>query len=190
MPLAVNLKQRQHIAGVLASQNVMLVKLVSYRRGIVTVQARGSSRLLACKMALPGIFEHDENELKIEINTVRLVATELYVQDGCYNCLPWLSLHWQPGKTLSMVAEACDKGLISKADFIKIIINVCARFEALHAIGWVHGDVQPRHILIEKDQTVLVDWGLAHRLDDNEFPYQGAMVHFEAPEVARSLSEY
>jgi hypothetical protein len=75
MPLAINLKQRQHIAGVLASQNATLVKIVGCRRGIVTVQARGLSGLLACKMALPGIFEVDEKTgeiVEIETNNVDL----------------------------------------------------------------------------------------------------------------------
>ncbi len=189
MPLAVNLRQRQHIAGVLALQNGKLVKLLSYRRGIVTVQARSSCGLLACKIAMPGIFKEDEKELRIEIDTVRNVAPELYALHGDFDFLPWLSMHWQEGDTLAVFIKTWATGEMSNAELIALLIRVCARFEALHTLGWMHGDVQPRHILIEQDQIILLDWGLAHRLGDIEFPYQGAMVHFVAPEVARAQIE-
>ncbi|MFE0644328.1 protein kinase [Streptomyces sp. NPDC058877] len=60
----------------------------------------------------------------------------------------------------------------------------------LHRSGWVHGDVQPAHLIMGRAAATLIDLGLARggpvpvRWD---FPYKGCLVHYEAPEIARSV---
>ncbi|MFD7546359.1 protein kinase [Streptomyces sp. NPDC059816] len=106
-------------------------------------------------------------------------------QHGTWNVQPWregtdLHTHWashrQAGSTADLdtcTALACVKAL---AD--------------LHAQGWVHGDVQPAHLLIAPDRTHLIDLALARGgpvPTEHDFPYRGCLVHYEAPEIAHSV---
>ncbi|MFG3349244.1 protein kinase [Streptomyces sp. NPDC048018] len=60
----------------------------------------------------------------------------------------------------------------------------------LHRSGWVHGDVQPAHLIMGSAGATLIDLGLArggHVPARWDFPYKGCLVHYEAPEIARSV---
>ncbi|MGA5041681.1 protein kinase domain-containing protein [Streptomyces capoamus] len=60
----------------------------------------------------------------------------------------------------------------------------------LHKKGWAHGDVQPAHFIIGPDGTHLIDLALArggHVPEGYDFPFRGCLVHYEAPEIARSV---
>ncbi|EGX57165.1 hypothetical protein SZN_24118 [Streptomyces zinciresistens K42] len=60
----------------------------------------------------------------------------------------------------------------------------------LHAKGWAHGDVQPAHFIIGPERTHLIDLALArgsHVPEGYDFPFRGCLVHYEAPEIARSV---
>ncbi|QJS11134.1 protein kinase [Streptomyces argyrophyllae] len=60
----------------------------------------------------------------------------------------------------------------------------------LHGKGWAHGDVQPAHFIIGPDRTHLIDLALArggHVPEGYDFPFRGCLVHYEAPEIARSV---
>ncbi|MFE2290594.1 protein kinase [Streptomyces sp. NPDC059452] len=60
----------------------------------------------------------------------------------------------------------------------------------LHAMGWAHGDVQPAHFIIGPERTHLIDLALArggHVPEQYDFPFRGCLVHYEAPEIARSV---
>lgn len=60
----------------------------------------------------------------------------------------------------------------------------------LRAKGWAHGDVQPVHFIIGPERTHLIDLALArggHVPGSHDFPFRGCLVHYEAPEIARSV---
>ncbi|MFD3416407.1 protein kinase family protein [Streptomyces decoyicus] len=62
----------------------------------------------------------------------------------------------------------------------------------LHESGWAHGDVQPNHFVIGPTGTFLIDLALAQGGDVPEiydFRYRGCLVHYEAPEISRSILE-
>ncbi|MFE0101741.1 protein kinase [Streptomyces sp. NPDC059009] len=66
----------------------------------------------------------------------------------------------------------------------------CAEaLDRLHSDGWVHGDVQPAHLIVS-DGVRLIDLAFARggkvpALYD--FPYPGCLVHYEAPEISRNV---
>ncbi|MFE7114457.1 protein kinase [Streptomyces sp. NPDC057654] len=69
-------------------------------------------------------------------------------------------------------------------------LSCAAPLADLHAKGWAHGDVQPNHLLMDSACTWLIDLGLAsggHVSDAFDFPYRGCLVHYEAPEISRSV---
>ncbi|WP_188271349.1 MULTISPECIES: protein kinase domain-containing protein [unclassified Streptomyces] len=59
----------------------------------------------------------------------------------------------------------------------------------MHAVGWVHADVQPTNTLVTDDgRAVLVDYALACGPGGGRrLPYRGALTHTTAPEIADAL---
>ncbi len=56
--------------------------------------------------------------------------------------------------------------------------------------GWAHGDVQPAHFIVGPERTYLIDLALARggRVPEGyDFPFRGCLVHYEAPEISRSV---
>ena len=56
----------------------------------------------------------------------------------------------------------------------------------------IHGDIQPAHLVIGHTGTVLIDLALAHGGDISaayDFSYRGCLVHYESPEISRSVLE-
>ncbi|MEU3047952.1 protein kinase [Streptomyces sp. NPDC006984] len=70
-------------------------------------------------------------------------------------------------------------------------LSCAVALSGLHKMGWVHGDVQPAHLLLGKaGGAFLIDLALASggrvpRACD--FPYRGCLVHYEAPEVSAAV---
>lgn len=62
----------------------------------------------------------------------------------------------------------------------------------LHDRGWAHGDVQPNHFIVGPAGTRLIDVALAHGGEvpaAYDYRYRGCLVHYEAPEISRSVLE-
>ncbi|MFD9567564.1 protein kinase [Streptomyces sp. NPDC059994] len=60
----------------------------------------------------------------------------------------------------------------------------------LHARGWIHGNIRPAHLLLSDEKVAVIDLALAqgHVLPPAyDFAYPGCLVHYEAPEIARSV---
>ncbi|MEH0577302.1 protein kinase domain-containing protein [Streptomyces sp. B21-108] len=106
-------------------------------------------------------------------------------EHGTWNFQPW-----HEGPDLYTLWEPCRK----KGSAIKPHTSVarrCAEALAdLHVRGWAHGDVQPAHFIIGPERTHLIDLALARGGQvpkGYDFPFRGCLVHYEAPEIARSV---
>lgn len=108
-------------------------------------------------------------------------------EHGTWNIQPWHqgeSLYdlWQPHRA---------EGASSEPDLGEAL-SCAEAVAALHATGWAHGDVQPAHLIISPEGTALIDLALAHGGDipaAYDFGYRGCLVHYEGPEISRSVLE-
>lgn len=63
----------------------------------------------------------------------------------------------------------------------------------LHGRGVIHGDIQPTHILLDKEvsRSYLIDFGISSTLEcAKEGMYKGGMVHFDPPELAADILRF
>ncbi|MCX5050973.1 protein kinase [Streptomyces sp. NBC_00474] len=106
-------------------------------------------------------------------------------EHGTWNIQPWhegasLYEQWQPHRT----GEATEEPDLRDA-------LACAQtLSDLHSKGWTHGDVQPAHFILGAHGAALIDLALAHGgaiPEPYTFPYRGCLVHYEAPEISRSV---
>ncbi|MDQ3760564.1 MAG: hypothetical protein M3460_02345 [Actinomycetota bacterium] len=104
----------------------------------------------------------------------------------------WLALRWLDGITPHRLFTPARHGDDSPArrDSIRhAAIDIADRLVELHALGWLHADLQPAHILVGSATVHLIDFALAQGpyLLQSEVTYRGGMVHFTAPETAARI---
>jgi serine/threonine protein kinase len=78
------------------------------------------------------------------------------------------------------------QGVIDEAHALEIAIEVAEGLNAALGVGLVHGDVKPANILLDKQGICkLIDFGIAHSLDDKDGPEFLGTPYFVAPEIVR-----
>ncbi|MEU9407287.1 protein kinase [Streptomyces sp. NPDC048281] len=106
-------------------------------------------------------------------------------EQGTWNFQPW-----HEGPDLYQLWEPCRRPGSPITPHTSVVLGCVEALAELHAKGWAHGDVQPAHFIIGPERTHLIDLALArggHVPDGYDFPFRGCLVHYEAPEIARSV---
>ncbi|GAA2391519.1 protein kinase domain-containing protein [Streptomyces coeruleofuscus] len=106
-------------------------------------------------------------------------------EHGTWNFQPW-----HEGPDLYRLWEPCRSEDSSVAPHSSVALGCVEALAELHAKGWAHGDVQPAHFIVGPERTHLIDLALArggHVPEGYDFPFRGCLVHYEAPEIARSV---
>lgn len=104
----------------------------------------------------------------------------------------WLALRWLDGITPHQLYKPARHGDDSPAQRDRILratVDVIDRIASLHALGWLHADLQPAHILLDSSSVHVIDFALSqgpHPLP-SDVTYRGGMVHFTAPEIAAHI---
>ncbi|KND31556.1 protein kinase [Streptomyces acidiscabies] len=106
-------------------------------------------------------------------------------EQGTWNFQPW-----RDGPDLHRLWDTCRQPDATAEPDACVALSCVEALAELHAKGWTHGDVQPAHFIIGPDRTHLIDLALAHGGNvprGYDFPYRGCLVHYEAPEISRSI---
>lgn len=126
------------------------------------------------------------------LKEVGSLAGEIFVDAGEIDGTPFLVTRWLEGAVSSdkLAKQLLQEG--TEPDIARLILLAERMTESVarvHAAGWVHGDVQPAHFLVDPQTTVqLVDWALARRENRSDgHSHGGCLVHYAAPEVAASM---
>ena len=104
---------------------------------------------------------------------------------GTWNIQPW-----HEGPDLYRLWEPCRAQGSSIEPHTSVALGCVEALAELHAKGWAHGDVQPAHFIVGPERTHLIDLALArggHVPEGYDFPFRGCLVHYEAPEISRSV---
>jgi len=86
---------------------------------------------------------------------------------GESNGRPWIALQAIPGTDLRRVLET--RGALPEPQLRRAAERVASALAALHAAGWVHGDLKPENLRMDQEgRVVLIDLGFARRPGDSE----------------------
>lgn len=102
----------------------------------------------------------------------------------------WNFQPWHEGPDLYRLWEPCRKQGSSIKPQSSAALGCVEALADLHVRGWAHGDVQPAHFIVGPERTHLIDLALAQGGQvptGYDFPFRGCLVHYEAPEIARSV---
>jgi serine/threonine protein kinase len=175
---------------------------IADRRGSLVVRSKSSAGDLAIKIGIPpDANSHPSTPdafllVKRESEVLRLInhlKTTYLVASGVIDRLSisFLITKWTDGVPLLRNFRQCKKaGGDAKHLLDEGIRDLLAALEQLHRAGWCHGDIQPDHIISAADHrgAFLLDYALAHgKRTPTEITYKGGLVHFNAPEICRSL---
>ena len=176
------------------------IEIVSSRRGAIV--ARVSSSKDGAQYALKVSIESEENaysqntSIKHESNTLQALAEEsdnLYVDSHSSDDGTWLLIRWFGSLSSTDVAKTLrNDGLDkqkNKLGFINLALMLANKVEVCHKNGYLHGDLQPSHFIINGDRAILIDWAIAQKIDGDTLKYKGAFVHYAAPEIASEMLE-
>lgn len=175
-------------------------KLITDRRGSRVYRLRFSTGDLALKLASRNTDEQGVREAE------HLARREAAVLSCLHGFAPgylidsgdldgggsWLALRWLDGITphrLFTPARHGDDSPVRRGSILHTAIDITDRLAALHALGWLHADLQPAHILLGPTTVDLVDFALARGPYQfhPDVTYRGGMVHFTAPETAAHI---
>lgn len=176
---------------------VELIEPIVDRRGSLVLKVCRDGKIMALKGVDRSVSDtYDRDDL---IRREAIVLRELgnaaggqYVAHGSHPTYGmWLLLRWVEGETAS-AAGARIRTLDRKdicAEMRALFVSIAEAYSTLHQKGFLHGDVQAQHVLIEKisGQRIILDWGLARRIEGENPPYKGGFVHYAAPEIARGM---
>ncbi|MFF8649826.1 protein kinase [Streptomyces griseoluteus] len=102
----------------------------------------------------------------------------------------WNFQPWHEGPDLYQLWEPCRNRDSLIEPHTNDALGCVEALAELHAKGWAHGDIQPAHFIIGPERTHLIDLALARGglvPQGYDFPFRGCLVHYEAPEIARSV---
>ncbi|MEU0124082.1 protein kinase [Streptomyces albidoflavus] len=114
------------------------------------------------------------------------------IHDGKWAGGTWNAQPWHPGTSLYDLWAHHRTGERPPRPSFAEARACAAALAELHEQGWVHGDVQPAHLLLDGRGAALVDLSLAtggQVPPEVDFAYRGCLVHYEAPEIAQDVLE-
>ncbi|MGH3566853.1 MAG: protein kinase domain-containing protein [Pseudonocardia sp.] len=175
-------------------------ELVAHRRGSRVYRLHFPTGDIALKLATHNCDEQGVREAEHLARREAGVLTHLHDFIPGYLIVAgdldpggsWLALRWLDGVTphrLLAPARHGDDSPAQREAILDAAVNIADRLAALHALGWLHADLQPAHILFGSSTVHLIDFALAQGPHPfpSEVTYRGGMVHFTAPETAARI---
>lgn len=173
------------------------VEIITARRGAITalVRSAGLSAILKMSSEIDASDSHSTQHLIREANITRALGAiigDIHLESGHSDSLAWLILRAVEEPNASTLARQMKESIPPERQrqaFVELASAMAEKLVTVHDFGYLHGDLQPAHFLIEPKthQVTIIDWACARHRDEQDAPYDGAFVHFAAPEVAAQM---
>lgn len=177
--------------------NLNVVKSLPTRKGMAfKVEENGTEMLLKVIELREGDKDTEKRtrSLRKEAKILREISDftrNLYIDSGEVDDHFWLLRKWLHGIPASnYMSYVRSKPLLleNKRRFVKDLIEMLLKVIELYNFGYLHGDLQPGHFIIDLDGKFhLIDLELAVNVNDLDATYRGALVHYVPPETARGM---
>ncbi|WP_055556713.1 protein kinase domain-containing protein [Streptomyces kanamyceticus] len=166
------------------------LRVVADRRGSMVWEAESPYGRVAVKVgyAIDGKRGYTALAPAREASVLRTLGRP-HVAYGTWDRGTFSVQPWYDGVALWPLWEYRRKGPQAPIDYGTAAQCVEA-LDRLHSDGWVHGDMQPAHLIVDGGSIHLIDLAFARggRVDSlYDFPYPGCLVHYEPPEISRAV---
>ncbi|MEU9083367.1 hypothetical protein [Streptomyces sp. NPDC048357] len=110
------------------------------------------------------------------------------VGGGVTHGAAWLLTDWLEGPSTWEVFAPVRADGAGRELALAAAAGLCAAVAGLHAVGWVHGDLQPSHGIHTATGVQLIDLAWAWRPGwDQGDDFNGGMTHLLSPELAAAI---
>jgi serine/threonine-protein kinase len=130
-----------------------------------------------------------EARVASEVAHPNLVST---LAAGVVDDHPHLAMPFLEGVTLWQLLRLGRSFALPIASALWIVRQMATALSALHAAGWLHGQVRPEHVMISpQGHATVIDLSQARRLGTAECDLDGALEapHYSAPETFGSRGQ-
>ncbi|OON76210.1 hypothetical protein GBW32_12205 [Streptomyces tsukubensis] len=101
----------------------------------------------------------------------------------------WFVTPWLSGPSTWEVFRPVREGGPDRGGVLEAADGLCRAVAALHALGWVHSDLQPDHGILTDDGVRLIDLSWALRPGSApDGAFRGGIPHLVAPELSARLA--
>ncbi len=162
--------------------------------GVVYLAADPDRSRVAIKVLGPAVASdpNARQRLAREVATMRLVRSPHVAEilDACTDgSAPYIVTRYVPGRTLEDAVR--DAGPLRGQALERCAAGLAEALAAVHAAGVVHRDLKPGNVMLDGDQPVVIDFGIAHLPDSARLTKTGLVMGtpgYLAPEVIEGAS--
>jgi predicted Ser/Thr protein kinase len=181
-----------------AGEAVDVIRLGPYRlvqrlgeggMGVVHLALDPNGRAVAVKVLRPHIA-HDPDaraRLSREVDTLsrmRSPRVAPIVDSDVDGDTPYLVTRYVPGPGLDAYVD--ERGPLAPGALHRVAEGLAEALDVIHSAGVVHRDIKPGNVLLVDGDPVLIDFGIAHVVDDVRLTMTGLVMGtpgYLAPEV-------
>ncbi len=152
---------------------------------------RELDRIVALKVIRPDLARHAEilQRFKRELVLSRQVTHRNVIRIfdlGVVGGLKFITMEYVEGRDLKSMLG---REQLTPAQAVDLMCQICRGLEAAHAVGVIHRDLKPQNIMLdEQGRAVVMDFGLAHSMEDRGMTQTGALMgtpDYMSPEQAK-----
>jgi serine/threonine protein kinase len=147
--------------------------------GVVHLALDAEGRAVAIKILRPHVASDEDARRRLgrEVDTLRRLRDPRVAEvldadvDGQ---LPYLVTRFVPGRPLERLVR--QDGPLSVGATAQLGRDLAGALRAIHAAGVVHRDVKPANVMILDGAPVLIDFGIAHVVDESRLTVAGLVM--------------
>jgi predicted Ser/Thr protein kinase len=157
--------------------------------GVVHLALDRQGRAVAMKVLRPHVAHDPDARARLarEVETLEIVRhpnVAPVLDADLDGPRPYLVTKYVPGPPLDdYVAE---HGPLDGDDLTRLAEGLAGALDAIHAAGIIHRDLKPGNVLVVDGEPVLIDFGIAHAVDDIRLTMTGLVMGtpgYLAPEI-------
>jgi serine/threonine protein kinase len=157
--------------------------------GVVHLALDRHGRAVAVKVLRPHVAQDPAARARLarEVETlgrIRSPRVAPVVDADVDGDTPYIVTRYVPGPPLDEHVEA--HGPLAPAELHRVAAGLAEALDAIHGVDVVHRDVKPGNVLLVDGDPVLIDFGIAHVVDDIRLTSTGLVMGtpgYLAPEV-------
>lgn len=157
--------------------------------GVVHLALDRQGRAVAIKVLRPHVAHDPDARARLarEVDTLELIRhpnVAPVLDADLDGPRPYLVTKYVPGPPLD--DYVVEKGPLSGEALTRLAEGLASALEAIHAAGVVHRDVKPGNVLVLDGEPMLIDFGIAHAVDDIRLTMTGLVMGtpgYLAPEI-------
>jgi Protein kinase domain len=157
--------------------------------GVVHLAAAPNGDRVAIKILRPQVIADREARARLEreVAAMRRVRSPRVAE--CFDADPWGAMPYVVTRFvvgLPLTEYVHEYGPLSPHRLHTIAVGMAEALTSVHAAGVLHRDIKPTNVLMERDQPVLIDFGLAMAADESRLTHTGWLLgtpSYLAPEL-------